>query len=207
MSVNYDALSANNFFDASSKMSMSASPPHSCKISMLWNWYTIDSCFIARSWHVKTKGAFAGSCIGVFLMVVAAQWLHRFCRELDNSIKKRHMARLQQSSASGDSSSEDIGKSTTPAHLLAPNPYVHAISHQWLFRSQGDIVPTFVEHLVRSVLYTIEWGLSYLIMLLFMYYNGYIIISCILGALVGKFVFSYTEPLDCDDTEDRKCCR
>lgn len=203
MSINYDALSSDNFFD--SKMAMGPRPAHSCKISMLWNWYTIDSCFIARSWHVRTKGAFAGSCIGVFLMVVAAQWLHRFCRELDNSIKQRHIARSQQSAS--DSSSEDIPKLSSPPHLTVSNPYLFAVSHKWLFRSQNDIVPTFVEHLVRSILYTVEWGLSYLIMLLFMYYNGYIIISCILGALVGKFVFSYTEPLTCDDTEDRKCCR
>src|SRR5438128_1500329 len=28
---------------------------------MLWNWYTIDSCFLASSWKITSTGAFAGS--------------------------------------------------------------------------------------------------------------------------------------------------
>ncbi|ABN68367.2 Copper Transporter integral membrane protein that functions in high affinity copper transport [Scheffersomyces stipitis CBS 6054] len=169
-----------------------------CKISMLWNWYTIDSCFIARSWHVKSKGGFAGSCIGVFFLVVAAQWLHRFCRELDKSFVRKHLANKL---ASENFSSEDelerskIGESAF-CFLRCFTPVGY-----------GDITADFFEHAVRTFLYTVEWGLSYIIMLLFMYYNGYIIISCILGALVGKFIFSYKEPLTVDDAEDRKCCR
>ena len=61
-----------------------------CKISMLWNWYTIDTCFIARSWKNDTKGKFAGSCIGCFMLVVIAQWLNRISRQLDIELVKRH---------------------------------------------------------------------------------------------------------------------
>ncbi|ODV76709.1 Ctr copper transporter [Suhomyces tanzawaensis NRRL Y-17324] len=183
-----------------------AKPAHACKISMLWNWYTVDSCFIARSWHVKSKGAFAGSCIGVFFLVFAAQWLHRFCRELDNAIVAR---RRQQALNVVDTSSEDSKTKSYPSPLgSSPNPYIYTLSHKWLFFSQpNDLVPSPLEHVLRSVLYTVEWGLSYIIMLLFMYYNGYIIISCILGALFGKLAFSYNEPLTCNDDEDRKCCK
>ena len=60
---------------------------------------------------------------------------------------------------------------------------------------------------------------SYIIMLLFMYYNGYIIISCLIGAIVGRFIFCY-EPLGSlgangsaqgtvsydKESDDRKCC-
>lgn len=58
--------------------SSTAAKKATCKISMLWNWYTIDTCFIARSWRNDTKGKFAGSCIGCFALVVVAQWLTRF---------------------------------------------------------------------------------------------------------------------------------
>jgi copper transporter 1 len=46
--------------------SASGSPGAACKISMLYNWYTVDSCFLAKSWHVHTLAQFAGSVIGVF---------------------------------------------------------------------------------------------------------------------------------------------
>ncbi|CRK48122.1 hypothetical protein BN1723_001379 [Verticillium longisporum] len=45
-----------------------------------------------------------------------------------------------------------------------------------------------VEQLIRAVLHTTFFGLAYIIMLLAMYYNGYIIISILLGAGLGKFL-------------------
>lgn len=190
---------------------MSKPPAHACKISMLWNWYTIDTCFIARSWHVRSRGGFAGSCIGVFFLVMASQWLHRFCRELDAALVEKKLSQKSvklQRNADFSSTTDDNSSGKIPFHQHPKNPYVHAISHSWLFRSkEGSVVPNFAEHVLRSALYTIEWGLSYIIMLLFMYYNGYIIISCILGAFFGKLLFSATESLQCDDNEDRKCCK
>jgi copper transporter 1 len=26
------------------------------QISMLWNWYTVDSCFLSEQWHVRSLG-------------------------------------------------------------------------------------------------------------------------------------------------------
>jgi hypothetical protein len=31
-----------------------AHPP--VQISMLWNWYTVDSCFLSTQWHIRSKG-------------------------------------------------------------------------------------------------------------------------------------------------------
>jgi len=68
---------------------------------MLWNWYTINSCFLANGWHVRTKGAvyttwtliylggFAGTVIGVFLLSVFLEFLRRAQREYDSYLKNR----------------------------------------------------------------------------------------------------------------------
>lgn len=58
---------------------------------MLWNWYTVDSCFLAETWHVKTKGAFAGSVIGVFLLVILIEAFRRGAREYDRYLVKNAM--------------------------------------------------------------------------------------------------------------------
>lgn len=44
-----------------------------------------------------------------------------------------------------------------------------------------------LEQLIRSILHLTFFGLAYILMLLAMYYNGYIIISIIIGAGIGKF--------------------
>ncbi|KAG7194833.1 Copper Transporter integral membrane protein that functions in high affinity copper transport [Scheffersomyces spartinae] len=206
---------------ASSSMSMGMKKG-GCKISMLWNWNTVDSCFIAKSWKVSSKGSFAGSCIGVFFLCIAAQWLHRFCREYDIAIGNKYVARtslMNGVSEEGSNSSYDEKKlvNAGSSPTLAKDPLVYTLSHKWLFTWLTDA--TFAnayEHLVRTLLFTVEWGLSYFIMLLFMYYNGYIIICCILGTMVGRLLFTYNEPLvycgqnvaaaDSHDA-DRKCCR
>ncbi|ODV84441.1 hypothetical protein CANARDRAFT_176689 [[Candida] arabinofermentans NRRL YB-2248] len=193
----------------------STSSDDACKISMLWNWYTINTCFIAKSWHVKSKGGFAGSCIGCFFLVLSAQWLHRVCREYDNAIvlkQQKSQTYIDRVGLNNKSDEESPASSTVAPNLKSGAPELHALGHSWLFApSQDGIYPNILQHMVRTGLFTLEWGLSYIIMLLFMYYNGYIIISCILGALVGKFIFGY-EPLSlCDVREagasdDRKCC-
>lgn len=159
---------------------MGDAPQPTCKISMLWNWNTIDSCFIARSWHVTTRGMFAGSCIGVFLLVFFSQWLSRLSKEFAMAVDNGNTISYQE----------------------VKNPYIYAISHRWLLNPGRT---TFANHIIKTVLYTIEWGVSYIIMLLFMYYNGYIIISCILGALFGRLVFYYNEPLTTE--EQVSCCK
>jgi copper transporter 1 len=53
---------------------------------MLWNWYTVDTCFISSTWHNNTKAKFAGSVIGVFLLVIAIEGLRRLARDYDRRI-------------------------------------------------------------------------------------------------------------------------
>jgi copper transporter 1 len=196
---------------------------------MLWNWYTIDTCFIARSWHVSTKGQFAGSCIGVFLLVLSAQWLHRVAREYDAAIARRKFLALKASRDADTPSDSSIEKNDVSAseyqledksatmysnsNLL--QPILFTLSHQWIWDFQngsklGKAYPSLIEHIIRAVIFTIQWGQSYIIMLLFMYYNGYLIISCILGAFFGRLLFNY-EPITCVTREDsmnndKKCC-
>ncbi|KAI6360461.1 hypothetical protein MCOR25_006747 [Pyricularia grisea] len=63
-----------------------------CKISMLWNWHTIDACFISTDWRITSTATFAGSCIGVILLVVCLEALRRSVKEFDRLLARRHAA-------------------------------------------------------------------------------------------------------------------
>lgn len=45
-----------------------------------------------------------------------------------------------------------------------------------------------LQQLIRALIHAVMFGLGYLIMLLAMYYNGYVLISIWIGALLGKFL-------------------
>ncbi|RXW19971.1 hypothetical protein EST38_g5878 [Candolleomyces aberdarensis] len=135
---------------------MGSSGP-ACKISMLWNWNVIDSCFISKQWHIRSKGAFAGSCIGVILLVMSVELLRRLGKEYDGSLYRQFQRRATASANGSDGA------------VLT-------------FRA------TPLQQLIRAFIHACAFGAAYIVMLLAMYYNGYLIICIFIGAGLGKFV-------------------
>ncbi|KAM5355327.1 hypothetical protein ACJ41O_001973 [Fusarium nematophilum] len=162
---------------ASSMDDMGHGAMSSCKISMLWNWNTVDSCFISSSWHVTSKGMFAGSCIGVILLVMSLELLRRSVKEWDRYLLRQHAA-AAAAAAAGASNGSDSGKpdNTAAAACAVPLPP---------FR------PNLWQQAIRALLHMMQFAVAYFIMLLAMYYNGYIIICIFIGAYLGAFIFQW----------------
>ncbi|KAF7593572.1 Copper Transporter integral membrane protein that functions in high affinity copper transport [Aspergillus hancockii] len=156
--------------------SMSMGGGSSCKISMLWNWYTVDSCFIARSWQITSRGMFAGSCIGVILLVISLEFLRRVGKEYDRFLHRRYQRRhdlLRQGQ-------RETSQGTASGAVGDDNK---------LFTS--CFTPSLLEQAGRAFLHMVQFAVAYLVMLLAMYYNGYIIICIFIGAYLGAFIFSW----------------
>lgn len=152
---------------------------NACKISMLWNWNTVDACFLAESWQVKNDGMMAASCIGVMLLVVTLEFLRRIGKEYDT-----YIARQFQRHVATQTSSSRQAADTNNTSCCAPAPPVEQPMY-------GPQTVTFraspLQQLIRSVIHMFTFGVAYIVMLLAMYFNGYIIISIFLGAGIGKF--------------------
>jgi copper transporter 1 len=123
---------------------------------------------LASSWHVKSRGAFAASCIGVALLVVVLEALRRAAREYDVFLAaqfQRHVAAQAKARA--------VASPSTSTSVT--------------FRASAP------QQLVRAVLHAAQFGLAYLLMLLAMYFNGYIFLSLVVGAGLGKFLCDWLE--------------
>ncbi|KAL4911789.1 Ctr copper transporter family-domain-containing protein [Aspergillus aurantiobrunneus] len=175
-----------------------------CVISMLWNWNTIDSCFLARSWHIRSRGMFAGSCIGVICLVIVLEFLRRVGREYDAFIVHRAQLRAQylspeQEHAASSSSSNfnETSAQGATAPLKAPSQPIR-------------VRPNLIEQAVRALLHMLQFAVAYFVMLLAMYFNGYIIICIFIGAFLGSFIFSWEYigggAKENDATAVTKCC-
>ncbi|KAK4182524.1 Ctr copper transporter family-domain-containing protein [Podospora australis] len=139
-----------------------------CKISMLWNWYTIDTCFIAESWRVTSYGMFGGTCICVLLLVMLLELLRR-------SISEQPTVVATTAGSEVKTSGSDDG-ATVP--VCSPV-------------SSAGYRPSFLEQAVRAFLHTAQFAVAYFVMLLAMYYNGYLIICIFIGAYLGAFIFQW----------------
>lgn len=183
-----------------------------CTMSMLWNWYTNDVCFIAKSWKTSTKGIFAGTCIGVFGLLLAINWWRRilsqykiYCAELRNEEVKEFIT------AGG------IVTKKQASHTQV-TPFFKTLRHEWFWRLDKNlcvevddkvyIYPSLFEHLLYCVGDTMEWSVHHCVMLLFMYFNGYVFISCMIGAGVGFMLFQ-NKPLNRasgGEKVSKRCC-
>ncbi|OAT05222.1 high affinity copper transporter [Blastomyces gilchristii SLH14081] len=164
-----------------------------CKISMLWNWDVINACFISSTWRITSRGMFAGSCIGVILLVMSLEFLRRAGYEFDKYIAGRsniYSRRLQRIIMSPKSTSSSLGSPVeTP---IGPGNRAPR--------------PTLLQHTARSLLHMVQFGVAYFIMLLAMYYNGYIIICILIGSFLGSFVFSWKSDAENDACKVTVCC-
>ncbi|KAF3917014.1 hypothetical protein ABW21_db0204226 [Orbilia brochopaga] len=201
-------MTSSSMMDHSAHMdhSMAGSSGPSCKMTMYWNWYTIDACFLSKSWHITSAGMFAGSCIGIVFLVVAVEGLRRLARELDRHIVRDWHARAAlaashtnihvknpstappAATSTPDSASEKVAVGKTPAsrnrgllERFCPVPINTAATPR----------PTIFQQLLKSFIYAVLIGVGYILMLLAMYYNGYIFFCLIIGAWLGNFLFGW----------------
>ena len=159
---------------------------------MLWNWYTIDSCFLARSWHVTSAGEFAVSCIGVVLLVISLEMVRRVQREYDGYLRlliaNRKIActncdngaavkttATTSSGSSSDGHDPKLGHGT--AITTTPISNGGHVSKLAYFKSRKFLGPAatrvnLYQHAIRSFFYMVQFAVAYIVMLLAMYFNG-----------------------------------
>ncbi|KAF8595802.1 hypothetical protein BDV93DRAFT_456086, partial [Ceratobasidium sp. AG-I] len=121
----------------------------------LWNWQTIDSCFVSEQWHVHSNVGFAFSVIGVFLIVCAIEAARRSARDYDRMLITQRKIMLD---------------SKLPVDSWA-------------------LHPTRKEQLVRGVFYGVQFSAAYMLMLIAMSYNGFVLFAIFLGGTVGYVLF------------------
>ncbi|PWY79936.1 Ctr copper transporter family protein [Aspergillus eucalypticola CBS 122712] len=203
-----------------------------CKISMLWNWNTMDVCFISSSWHITSPSMFAGSCIGVILLVICLELLRRVASEYDAFIINRARLKAQSLDADTDTDTENDQPNIavpndhpTDRPVKKPIPWTQSgslsalppvpesaeekeeeednepmpnapetTSHPSIHpKNQSKFIfrPSKIEQLIRATLHVLQFAVAYFVMLLGMYYNGYIILCIFVGAFVGFLLFSW----------------
>jgi len=127
------------------------------KMQMLWNWYTIDACFLSSTWHIKSSGMFAGSCIGVICLVMSLEFLRRLNKEYDRYlISKRATSRCagiinDAIDKTGDQPSPISSTRDPNDNTVAPG--------------SGSYMPSIMEQAIRALSHMLQFAVAYFIML------------------------------------------
>lgn len=120
---------------------------------MLFNFETIDACFLADTWQITSKGMFAGSCIGVILLTMSLEFLRRSVKSYDRYLIRQHEARFGETGATVDSGSEAAAGKNGGRVISAPTGAVPP------FR------PNAFQQAIRALLHMVQFAVAYFIML------------------------------------------
>ncbi|RDB16712.1 Copper transport protein CTR2 [Hypsizygus marmoreus] len=157
-----------------------------CSLHMLWNTQIIDTCIVFPSWHISSTASFVVSC----LLIVALGVLYEYLREF----QKRYDVHLALSLAS--SGAKGKARAGAGSGRSSPDPAEEEsglLTGRRLLRASATGTPVpLSSRVIRATLYGATVFLSFFLMLVFMTYNAYLIVSVVAGAAIGHYVFGST---------------
>ncbi|KAI5861808.1 Ctr copper transporter family protein [Durotheca rogersii] len=133
-----------------------------CKMSMLFTWDTTNLCIVFRQWHIRGPVSLVLSLLAVVAIGAGYEALRELIRRYDASAA---------ASLDAVAPNEPSTESTTllPAGRNGPADRRTRV--------------------VKSVLYAIQNFYAFMIMLLFMTYNGSVMLAVAVGAGLGYYFF------------------
>lgn len=134
---------------------------------MLWNWNTIDSCFIAESWRITSAGMFAGSCIGVILLVLCLEFLRRSVKEYDRYLIRSHAAKYTAVRAGNPANGADSEATKNGDAPDGKGPSVGVVAGDCaaVVGSVPPFRPSVLQQAIRALLHMLQFAVAYFVML------------------------------------------
>ncbi|KAG0237730.1 hypothetical protein BGW42_000136 [Actinomortierella wolfii] len=164
-----------------------------CSMNMLFNWDTKNVCVVFESWKINTPLGLILSMIVIIALGVAYELLRAKSRQYDEYLREGERKRGDSALGADDDTANHVGHHghgrEDEVGLLSSRPRSIRLTNQ--------------QQLVRSVLYMIQVFVGFFLMLIFMTYNGYLMIATTLGAGLGYFYFgrdslaASSKPLSC----------
>ncbi|KAH8657618.1 ctr copper transporter family protein [Tricladium varicosporioides] len=134
-----------------------------CNMNMLFTWNTENLCIIFRWWHVYSTTGLIFS----LLAVVAITALYEALR----NVSRRYEAYAERS----------IVETPLDESVTERTPFLS------LGAKQGEISQR--AHVIKALLYAFQNFYAFMLMLLFMTYNGWVMLAVAVGAFIGYLLF------------------
>lgn len=142
---------------------MDHSAGHRCSMNMLFTWNTQDLCIVFRQWHVSGTPSLIWSLIAIIALTAGYEAIREISRRYEAHSNVRRADDIPNT-VDNESSS-----------LLWPGRSVRVVERR--------------SKMIKAALYALQVFYSFFIMLLFMTYNGWIMLAVAAGAFLGYILF------------------
>ncbi|KAJ5210455.1 Ctr copper transporter [Penicillium cf. griseofulvum] len=161
-----------------------------CNMNMLFTWSSENLCIIFRSWRITGPFSFLFSLVAIAILTAGYEGIRSATRKYEAAHAQRLSAFLGPSATTGDAEIADpiIDNGLDAIH------HTHNESSSLLVGSDNRGALARKGKLTMAALYAIQVFYSFFIMLLFMTYNGQVMIAVAVGAFIGYLIFSEGTP-------------
>ncbi|KAL2125332.1 hypothetical protein VTJ04DRAFT_1697 [Mycothermus thermophilus] len=165
---------------------------HMCNMNMLFTWDTTDLCIVFRQWHISSTFGLLVSLVAVVVICAGYEALREGIRRYDAALARRvetaplpqsHTPEPRYSDQDNHENENENEPATEPTHPLLPST---GHSRELIYRRA---------HVTKAVLYGIQNFYAFMIMLIFMTYNGWVMLAVSFGAGIGYLVFGGSTPV------------
>ncbi|KAJ5289201.1 hypothetical protein N7478_002231 [Penicillium angulare] len=161
-----------------------------CNMNMIFTWSSENLCIIFRQWRITGPLSFFFSLILIVLLTAGYEGIRNITRKYESAHTRRINAFAGRSST-GDDTDPSIANVTAETAGL---PINHDESSRLLVGRDNQAAVIRRGKITMAALYAIQVFYSFFIMLLFMTYNGTVMIAVAVGAFVGYLAFADGAP-------------
>ncbi|KAH7364235.1 CTR2 long splice variant [Rhexocercosporidium sp. MPI-PUGE-AT-0058] len=133
-----------------------------CNMNMLFTWDTTNLCIVFKWWHIQTTAGLLFSLLAVVALTAAYEAIRSSSRRYEEYVTKKAVE-------------APLGAVTERTPFL------------WTGRNQVEVSQK--AHVIKAVLYALQTFYAFMLMLLFMTYNGWVMLAVGVGSFVGYLVF------------------
>lgn len=146
-----------------------------CSMSMLFNWDVQHVCIIFKWWHIRGPLSLIISLLAIVVLGAAYEALREATRRYESRVSKH------------------IETAPTDDDVTENTPFL------WSGHRQVEVSKR--AHIIKAALYAFQNFYALMMMLVFMTYNGWVMIAVTIGYFVGYVLFGTTTKA----TKDTAC--
>ncbi|KAI4146681.1 MAG: hypothetical protein LQ341_002014 [Variospora aurantia] len=169
-------------------MHMPSSDGPKCNMNMLFTWDTTNLCIIFPQWHIYSTFSLFISLIGVIVLTAG----YEFVREMSRRYEASSAEYTNKLPSKTPTLREEKGTVRAEAKRFVflkgeDDDERERNSLLWAGKSAGEAEKK--QKIIKAAFYAVQVFYSFFIMLLFMTYNGWIMLAVAVGAFVGYLAF------------------
>ncbi|KAJ5124387.1 uncharacterized protein N7515_008212 [Penicillium bovifimosum] len=162
-----------------------------CNMNMLFNWSSENLCIIFRSWRITGPFSFLFSLVAIVILTAGYEGVRSVTRKYEAAHTQRLGAFVGSYANTGDN---EIADPILPNGLVDGSHHTDNQGSPLLVGRENRAALARKGKITLAALYAIQVFYSFFIMLLFMTYNGPVMIAVAVGAFVGYLAFSEGTP-------------